>query len=82
MEGPAEVDAYIKAGPEMRTKMTSRNDITGDAIKTKIQEMTNKAYATGWDLIWAVNRPNQTQNQIDDPNNEEKIKLENRVTNE
>lgn len=30
--------------------MASRNDITGDSIKTKTGD--NTQYASGWDLIW------------------------------
>lgn len=38
--------------------MTSKNDITGDSIQTKISS-DNKKYADNWDLIWGKKKEHE-----------------------
>tara|TARA_B110000444_G_C18811866_1_gene583047 strand:+ start:138 stop:377 length:240 start_codon:yes stop_codon:yes gene_type:complete len=49
---------------EIEKKMTSKNDITGDSIKTKISKDQDK-YADSWERIWGKKKEHEGSNGTD-----------------
>ena len=45
-------------------RMTSKNDITGDSIRTKVSK-DNKQYADAWEKIWGKKRQHEGSNGTD-----------------